>query len=97
MATSMVIMMGRSRSERAFLCRISHGFMPRVRSWLMYSTMMTPISTDTPISARNPRPEETLKCVPVSSRLSKSSQGRERDDCENQARPTSRNRTRSRG
>ena len=35
----------------------------------MYSTMMTPISTDTPISARNPRPEETEKCVPVKSKL----------------------------
>jgi hypothetical protein len=34
---------------------------PRMRSWLMYSTMMTPISTDTPINARNPNPDDTLK------------------------------------
>ena len=35
----------------------------------MYSTMITPISTDTPINARNPNPDDTLKCVPVIRRL----------------------------
>ena len=31
----------------------------------MYSSMITPVCTATPNSARNPTPEETLKCVPV--------------------------------
>ena len=31
----------------------------------MYSSMMTPVCTDTPKSARKPTPEETLKFVPV--------------------------------
>ena len=30
----------------------------------MYSTMITPVCTETPNSARNPTPEETLKFVP---------------------------------
>ncbi len=36
----------------------------------MYSTMMTPVCTDTPNSARNPTPEDTLKFVPVQSSAS---------------------------
>lgn len=31
----------------------------------MYSTIITPICTDTPNSARKPTPDETLKLVPV--------------------------------
>ena len=31
----------------------------------MYSSMITPVCTETPNSARNPTPEETLKLVPV--------------------------------
>ncbi len=34
----------------------------------MYSSMMTPVSTETPKRARKPTPEETLKLVPVISR-----------------------------
>ena len=37
----------------------------------MYSSMITPVCTATPNSARNPTPEETLKCVPVISRASR--------------------------
>src|SRR5713101_2392121 len=36
----------------------------------MYSNIITPVSTDTPKSARNPTPEETLRCVPVISNAS---------------------------
>ena len=36
----------------------------------MYSSMITPVCTATPKSARNPTPEETLKWVPVSSSAS---------------------------
>ena len=36
----------------------------------MYSSMMTPVWTDTPKSARKPMPDDTLKCVPVSSSAS---------------------------
>src|ERR1019366_2690808 len=38
---------------------------PRARSWLMYSSMITPVCTHTPNNARKPTPEDTLKCVPV--------------------------------
>ena len=31
----------------------------------MYSTMITPVCTETPKSARNPMPDDTLKLVPV--------------------------------
>ena len=31
----------------------------------MYSTMITPVCTETPNSARNPTPDDTLKLVPV--------------------------------
>jgi hypothetical protein len=34
----------------------------------MYSSMMTPVWTETPKSARKPTPEETLKNVPVNRR-----------------------------
>ena len=34
-------------------------------NWLMYSIMITPVSTATPNNASVPIPEETLKCVPV--------------------------------
>ena len=38
---------------------------PLTRIWLMHSSMMTPVWTETPKSARKPTPEETLKWVPV--------------------------------
>ncbi len=47
----------------------------RTRSWLMYSSMMTPVCTETPKSARNPTPEETLKFVPVKRRASRPPMG----------------------
>ena len=34
---------------------------PLARNWLIYSTITTPIWTETPNKARNPTPEETLK------------------------------------
>ena len=37
----------------------------------MYSSMITPVCTDTPNSARNPTPDDTLKCVPVSNSASR--------------------------
>ena len=63
-------MMGRSRklAPSSAACRTVR---PRTLSWLMYSTMITPVCTDTPINARNPSPDDTLKCVPVMSRLRK--------------------------
>src|ERR1039458_9412892 len=67
-ATSMVIMMGRSR-RLAPSSAAWRTVRPRTLSWLMYSTMITPVWTETPISARNPRPDDTLKCVPVMRRL----------------------------
>jgi hypothetical protein len=36
----------------------------------MYSGMITPVYTDTPNRARNPTPDDTLKCVPVISSAS---------------------------
>ena len=48
---------------------------PRARSWLMYSSMMTPVCTETPKSARKPTPDETLMCVPVASSASKPPSG----------------------
>ena len=41
----------------------------------MYSSMMTPVCTETPKSARKPTPEETLKCVPVISSASRPPMG----------------------
>ena len=49
--------------HRAFLAA-STIVWPRARNWLMYSTMITPVCTETPNSARNPTPEDTLKLVP---------------------------------
>ena len=51
--------------HRAFDRRICRSVYPRARSWLMYSSMITPVCTETPNSARNPTPEETLKFVPA--------------------------------
>ncbi len=65
-ATSMVIIMGRRRRTAPSMAASSMEW-PRTRIWLMYSSMMTPTSTDTPKSARKPTPEETLKWVWVSS------------------------------
>ncbi len=53
----------------------------------MYSSMMTPVCTDTPNRARNPTPLETLKCVPVKSSASKPPNRRHRDVCQDQQRP----------
>ena len=52
-ATSMVIMMGRRRSTAPSMAASSIEW-PRARSWLMYSSMMTPVCTETPNSARKP-------------------------------------------
>src|ERR1035441_8110632 len=61
-ATSMVIMMGRSRRTAPSMAASSM-VCPRTRIWLMYSSMMTPVSTETPKRARKPTPVETLKLV----------------------------------
>ena len=53
----------------------------------MYSIMITPVCTETPKSARNPTPDETLKCVPVSNSASRSAERRHRDVREHQQRP----------
>ena len=63
-ATSMVIMMGRSRRLRPRWRHLRTVY-PRTRSWLMYSSMMTPVCTETPNRARIPTPDETLKFVCV--------------------------------
>ena len=65
-ATNIVIIIGRSRRTAPSMAAASTGS-PWPRIWLMYSSMITPVSTDTPNSARNPTPDETLKCVPVMS------------------------------
>ena len=44
----------------------------------MYSSMMTPVCTDTPKSARNPMPEDTLKCVPRQVERQQSADARQR-------------------
>src|ERR1700722_11296442 len=62
-ATSMVISMGRNRSIAPFWAAAS-GVNPRARNWLIYSTMITPVWTDTPNNAKNPTPEDTLKFTP---------------------------------
>ena len=77
---------GTEAEDGAFFAA-SRTAMPRARSWLMYSTMITPIWTETPNSARKPRPDETLKWVPVTSRLRNPPSGDERDHGENQANP----------
>ena len=53
----------------------------------MYSSMMTPVCTDTPKSARKPMPEDTLKCVPVSRSASNPPMRRHGDHGQNQQRP----------
>src|SRR6202044_2827191 len=63
-ATSIVIMMGRSLSTAPSTAAFSIEYL-RARSWLVYSSIMTPVCTDTPKSARKPTPEDTLKFVPV--------------------------------
>ena len=68
-ATSAVIRMGRSLRTAPSMAESSM-LRPRARSWLMYSNMITPVCTETPNSARKPTPDETLKCVPVSSSAS---------------------------
>src|ERR1022692_1688599 len=57
-ATSMVVMMGRSL-KTAPSTAASTIERPRARSWLMYSSMITPVCTDTPNRARKPTPEDT--------------------------------------
>src|ERR1700733_16025862 len=46
-ATNIVIMMGRSRRTAPSTAASSIEY-PRARSWLMYSSMITPVCTDTP-------------------------------------------------
>ena len=41
----------------------------------MYSSMITPVCTETPKRARNPTPLDTLKCVPVRSSASRPPRG----------------------
>ena len=41
----------------------------------MYSSMITPVCTETPNRARNPTPDETLKFVPVKRRASRPPMG----------------------
>ncbi len=48
---------------------------------------MTPVSTDTPKSAKNPTPEDTLRCVPVSSSASNPPIGAIATFAQNQRRP----------
>ena len=59
-ATSIVIMMGRSR-RTAPSTAASTIVRPLALSWLMYSTMMTPVCTETPKSASIPMPDDTLR------------------------------------
>ena len=73
-ATSMVIMIGRSLRVAPSMAAALTGI-PRARNWLMYSTMMTPVWTQTPNSARKPIPDETLKCVPVKKQCQKTTKG----------------------
>ena len=53
----------------------------------MYSTMMTPVWTETPNSARNPTPEETLKFTSGEIQREQAADGRHRDVGQNQQRP----------
>ena len=53
----------------------------------MYSSMMTPVCTETPKSARKPTPEETLKWVPVTKSASNPPMLRHGDGGENQHGP----------
>ncbi len=57
-------MMGRKRRVAPSIAASTTGY-PLARSWLMYSTITTPVWTEQPKKAMNPTPEETLKCVPV--------------------------------
>src|ERR1022692_22151 len=59
-ATSMVIIIGRSLRTAPSTAASTIEW-PRARSWLMYSSMMTPVCTDTPKSANMPTPEDTLR------------------------------------
>ena len=86
MATSIVIMIGRSR-RTAPSTAASTTESPRARNWLMYSTMITPICTETPNRARKPMPEETLKWVPVNSSAKQPADRRHDHVHQNQAGP----------
>src|ERR1700731_1758737 len=55
-ATSIVIMMGRRRRTAPSMAADSMVW-PAARSWLMYSSMITPVCTETPKSAKKPTPE----------------------------------------
>ena len=85
----MVIMIGRSLRTAPSTAAFSTES-PRARNWLMYSTMMTPVCTDTPNSARNPTPEETLKCVPVIQQRQKAADARHQDADQVEQRPLGR-------
>ena len=82
----LVIMIGRNRSTAPSTAASSMVW-PRARSWLMYSSMITPVCTETPNSARNPTPEETLKCVWVSKQRQHAAQRRHHDVHEDQQTP----------
>ena len=64
-ATSAVIMMGRSRSTDASCVAATMPF-PSIRNLLMNDYRMTLVWIATPMSATNPRLDETLKLVFVS-------------------------------
>src|SRR5579859_3471578 len=71
-ATSMVIMMGRKRNTApstaaSTICCWLDSSMPfrRPLNWLMYSSMITPVCTETPKSARKPTADDTEKFVCV--------------------------------
>ena len=53
----------------------------------MYSSIMTPVCTETPNSARKPTPEETLKLVCVDQKSEQTADGRHGNVDENEDRP----------
>src|SRR6476620_680585 len=68
-ATSAVIMMGRRRSSDASNVAVAM-VLPSSRSLLTNEYRMTLVWTATPINATKPKPDDTLKCVPVSFKAS---------------------------
>src|SRR5277367_1741914 len=82
-------MIGRSRSTAPAMAASSIEW-PCTRSWLMYSSMITPVCTETPKRARKPTPEETLKFVCVMSSASNPPIRGHRDVRRNQGGPLTR-------
>ena len=86
-ATSMVIMIGTQPSTAPSIGASSMEW-PRTRSWLMYSSMMTPVCTDTPNNARKPTLDDTLMLVCVTSSASNPPTRRQRHVDQDQGAPT---------